>query len=1303
MYTDDRNSNQLYNTIGIKSHGTITFADNKSNRAEFIRLLPDASVMHVKEIVLQKWCHERPSLVISVTGGAKDYNMKPILLRAFRRGLLKVASTTGAWIITGGMNTGIMKLVGEIIQTNTNLSRPIHLIGVATWGCVSSVDQLDVHGANVHYTKPRSVIKGEAPLEPNHTKFIFIDDGTRRKYGGEIAFRASLEKAISGDFFATRPTTNDDSDGASSFLQSEQLDRVPVVLLVVEGGPNTVRTVHQAVVQNCIPAVFFEGTGRCCDLFAKAYHLYRRYHRNFEASEEATRMTPEAIKKHHDNIENKLRDDLKQELAYINGVRDGGNTSSSNKFQKGGKTEGKTKSREADTTDYFALIYECIHTRTNFLNIVSLNSRSPIEPDIDLAVLLALLKATPGSDSTRPNHQRTCEQFRLALEWNRVDIVKNHIMTKDEYWQSVNDNDLFELALIRNQIEFVKLFLDHDFSLTDLFRDHNKLSLLYNSTISSSCKNPLRIIYTDIIQRLIGDVFDVDVALCPYTNSPDTNLNLDNDSETCTCCTRSSGGQHHQNRISTNFSGRLSTATSSDCHMDVDKELFLWSVITGRREFDLLFWTRGKNKVCAALIAVLIYRKRARKENDNRYYRAAEEFEYLAVQILDRFYQINARVCTKAIVRRIPSYGNITWLQLAIKAEAKHFIAQQAVQDVLNNIWFGFIDHREGPMKIMFSTFMLWYSGFLRYHNELVKTIEKRTFLDELLSKTDLVERSKTPKSTNFMEKQTDDIQQTLIDGNINENHTNVDVVDNSGWCKKTKIRIIIYFRNIFNFIRAPYVKYLYNLYSHIIFLSIFSYMILCDFFPLYEFKSDVCGPAHPSEKQDNNNNPSINTDQNITNITTVPYGFQKHDRASITEYILFVWVSTLLCEEFRQVFVREAQTIRNKIASYFAIFWNQLDILAIILFYVGFGLRFLPTAQCFCAARIILSVDLTIWFMRSLDLFAAIKQLGPKLVMIGEMVHDLKFFMLMLTVFILGFGVSSYSLIYGANPFNWDLPRRIIDFAYWQIFGELTSLDIFGHNYRPNGYAVFILLVCYMAIVSILLVNLLIAMFSNTFDRLETDTDRIWKFQRYSLICEYLSRPALPPPLVLFTHFWRCILYISSELIKIPGFEKKYDRHIRRTHYEITLDDKAATTIEIIEDALGDEVYYHYAKIGRKFNEEQEIDEQRIQSPQNAILRKISTLENRIQTLNNQQNHVLEYLECVIDNLKAMSGENIRMSDRRHSDPEDAFEETMIHSDHSRQVLQQESTIDEIPRQWTGSVGELKSAKSSFFQNRTT
>lgn len=72
----------------------------------------------------------------------------------------------------------------------------------------------------------------------------------------------------------------------------------------MEGGPNTVRTgmkskfgrlrtfssclVHEAVVQNNIPAVFFEGTGRCCDLFAKAYRLYIEYCSKSEQNAENT-------------------------------------------------------------------------------------------------------------------------------------------------------------------------------------------------------------------------------------------------------------------------------------------------------------------------------------------------------------------------------------------------------------------------------------------------------------------------------------------------------------------------------------------------------------------------------------------------------------------------------------------------------------------------------------------------------------------------------------------------------------------------------------------------------------------------------------------------------------------------------------------------------------------------------------------------------------------------------------------------------------------------------------------------------
>lgn len=37
----------------------------------------------------------------------------------------------------------------------------------------------------------------EAPLDPNHTHFLFVDDGRSGKYGEEIHFRARVEKHIS--------------------------------------------------------------------------------------------------------------------------------------------------------------------------------------------------------------------------------------------------------------------------------------------------------------------------------------------------------------------------------------------------------------------------------------------------------------------------------------------------------------------------------------------------------------------------------------------------------------------------------------------------------------------------------------------------------------------------------------------------------------------------------------------------------------------------------------------------------------------------------------------------------------------------------------------------------------------------------------------------------------------------------------------------------------------------------------------------------------------------------------------------
>jgi hypothetical protein len=88
------------------------------------------------------------------------------------------------------------------------------------------------------------------------------------------------------------------------------------------------------------------------------------------------------------------------------------------------------------------------------------------------------------------------------------------------------------------------------------------------------------------------------------------------------------------------------------------------------------------------------------------------------------------------------------------------------------------------------------------------------------------------------------------------------------------------------------------------------------------------------------------------------------------------------------------------------------------------------------------------------------------------------------------------------------------------------------------------------MTVASVLLINLLIAMFSNTFDRLQTDTDCIWKFQHYSLVCYHLTRPSLPPPLIIVSHIYHIIIYIFSHLLKIQWFCEKYLEHKSRSKF---------------------------------------------------------------------------------------------------------------------------------------------------------
>ena len=86
----------------------------------------------------------KPELIISVTGGAGNFTIPQKMKAAFKLGLIKAATSTNALIITGGTNTGVMKLVGEAYNDSIIDLSKVALLGIATWGKVAFRDSLVV-------------------------------------------------------------------------------------------------------------------------------------------------------------------------------------------------------------------------------------------------------------------------------------------------------------------------------------------------------------------------------------------------------------------------------------------------------------------------------------------------------------------------------------------------------------------------------------------------------------------------------------------------------------------------------------------------------------------------------------------------------------------------------------------------------------------------------------------------------------------------------------------------------------------------------------------------------------------------------------------------------------------------------------------------------------------------------------------------------------------------------------------------------------------------------------------------------
>ena len=141
------------------------------------------------------WQMPKPEVLITITGGAQDFKMDTELRVAFGDGLAAAASSARAWIITGGTDTGVMKLVGDAMHER-GVNVPV--LGIAPWGAINERHILDEAVGKVASCSRIAPSADGALLNPYHSHFVLVDDGTEKSeaWGSEVTFRSKFESHV---------------------------------------------------------------------------------------------------------------------------------------------------------------------------------------------------------------------------------------------------------------------------------------------------------------------------------------------------------------------------------------------------------------------------------------------------------------------------------------------------------------------------------------------------------------------------------------------------------------------------------------------------------------------------------------------------------------------------------------------------------------------------------------------------------------------------------------------------------------------------------------------------------------------------------------------------------------------------------------------------------------------------------------------------------------------------------------------------------------------------------------------------
>ncbi|XP_058136543.1 transient receptor potential cation channel subfamily M member 4 isoform X1 [Dasypus novemcinctus] len=1002
--------------------GDVDFQGAGRKAKNFLRLSDRTDPGAAYNLVTRTWGFRAPNLVVSVLGGSGDPTLQTWLQDLLRRGLVRAAQSTGAWIVTGGLHTGIGRHVGVAVRDHQMASSggtKVVAMGVAPWGVVRNREALiNPKGSfPARYRWRGDTEDGvQFPLDYNYSAFLLVDDGTHGRRGDETRFRLSFESHIA------RQKTGVGGTGID----------IPVLLLLINGDERMLKRIEKAT-QAQLPCLLVAGSGGAADCLAET-----------------------------------LEDTL---APGSGGTRWGEAQDRIRRFFPNGDPE--VLQAQVDR----------IMSRKELLTVYS-SEDGPEE--FETIVLKALVKACGSSEASAYQ-----DELRLAVAWNRVDIAQSELFRGDIQWRSFHLEASLLDALLNDRPEFVRLLISHGLSLGH-FLTPARLAQLYSAAPSNSVVSSL------LEQAAPGAGSKAPASQASAQPSPPDvghvlRLLL---GETCAPrYPRPSAGDPHCRESVCLLTDRAASELALDAVLGQApwSDLLLWALLLNRAQMALYFWEMGSNAVASALGACLLLRVLARLEFEaeeaERRKDLAAKFEGLGVDLFGVCYRSNERWAARLLLRRCPLWGDATCLQLAMQADARAFFAQDGVQSLLTQKWWGEMDSSTPTWALVLTFFCppLIYTNLITFRNSEEDSTKSLGFdLDKGMNGEGPVRPPQGPE--------------TPPPGGARPRRGCCGARGRRPWLRRWP-----------RFWGAPVTAFVGNVVSYLLFLLLFARVLLADGRP--------AAPGAP-------------------------------------ELLLYFWAFTLLCEELRQGLGGGGgglaaggpgpgpgrAPLRRRLRLYLADSWNQCDLVALACFLLGVGCRLSPDLHDL--GRTVLCLDFMVFTLRLLHIFTVNKQLGPKIVIVSKMMKDVFFFLFFLGVWLVAYGVATEGLL---RPRDSDLPsvlRRVFYRPYLQIFGQIPQDEIdaafmehvncsaeqgswAGPLASPAGscislyanWLVVLLLIVFLLVANILLLNLLIAMFSHTFGKVQGNSDLYWKAQRYSLIREFHSRPALAPPLIIISH----------------------------------------------------------------------------------------------------------------------------------------------------------------------------------------